>query len=80
MANEPRKELYRSPNGDAWYLMRDPRTRQAFVRHKPNVASGGKESDSEIGDFLMPGAGGPEHQSLLRLIGTLVEPDRAPAS
>jgi hypothetical protein len=27
----------------------------------------------EIGDFLAHGGGGPEHQALLRLIGTLVE-------
>jgi hypothetical protein len=27
----------------------------------------------EIGDFLVHGGHGPEHQALLRLIGTLVE-------
>jgi hypothetical protein len=73
MSQDLRRELYRSPNGDAWYLMRDSIKRLAFVRHKPNAASGGKESDSEIGAFLAPGANGPEHQALLRLIGTLVE-------
>jgi hypothetical protein len=66
------RELYQSPNGDRWELVRDAGSGRVCVRHHPNVSSGGRSSDWEIGAFLRAGAGGPEHQELLRLIGTLV--------
>jgi hypothetical protein len=44
-----------------------------FVVHVPNVASGGKVENFAIGEFLAGGKSGPEHQELLRLIGTLVD-------
>ena len=68
-----RRELYRSPNGDAWFLGREPTTGHAFVLHQPNAASGGHVSHIELGAFLNQGSNSPEHQALLRLIGTLVE-------
>ena len=73
------RELYRSANGDRWSLVRDPGSGRVFVRHEPNLSSGGRASDIEIGDFLLRGGHGPEHQELLRLIGTLAEggPSRA---
>ena len=73
------RELYRSPNGDRWSLVRDPGSGRVFVRHVPNLSSGGRASDIEVGDFLVRGGHGPEHQELLRLIGTLIEggPSRA---
>lgn len=61
--------LYSSPNGDRWLLCRD--RDGVFVRHEPNAPSGGKVSKIEIGDFLSRGPRNPEHQALLRLIGTL---------
>ena len=67
------RELYSSPNGDRWLLRRDPATGDVFVRHEANVPSGGKRTDIDIGDFLSSGQRNPEHQALLRLIGTLVE-------
>jgi hypothetical protein len=66
------RELYRSANGDRWSLVRDPGSGRVFVRHEPNVTSGGRASDIGVGDFLVRGGYGPEHQELLRLIGTLV--------
>jgi len=81
-----RRELYRSPNGDVWFLMRDPANEKAFVVHEANPASGGQTSRLEVGTFICPGAEGPEHQALLRLIGSLVNvppatyPDRKPAT
>jgi hypothetical protein len=72
MAIETR-ELYSSPNGDRWFLGRDPATGEVFVRHQPNAPSGGRPSDVEIAAFLGRGQRNPEHQALLRLIGTLVE-------
>jgi len=67
-----RRELYRSPNGDAWFLGREPENGQAFVIHQPNAPSGGRLSHIELGAFLATG-NGPEQQALLRLIGTLVD-------
>lgn len=68
-----RRELYRSPNGDTWFLGREPGNGHAFVIHQPNGPSGGWLSPIELGAFLSNEAKGPEHQALLRLIGTLVE-------
>jgi hypothetical protein len=66
------RELYHSANGDRWYLAYDRAAGRAFVRHEPNLASGGKISEVEIGAFLSQGGQGPEKLELLRLIGTLV--------
>jgi len=75
-----RRELYRSPNGDAWFLGRDPSDGRAVVVHEPNRPSGGKVSYIDLGTFLSFG-NGPEQQALLRLIATLVEvPPYAPRS
>ena len=65
--------LYSSSNGDRWLLRRDPANGDVFVRHEANVPSGGKRTDIDIGEFLSSGQRNPEHQALLRLIGTLVE-------
>ena len=67
------RQLYSSENGDRWLLARDPGSGHVFVRHEPNAPSGGRGADIEIGAFLSRRAHGPEHQELLRLIGTLVE-------
>ncbi len=72
-------ELHRIVDGDRWHLVRDAASGRVFVRHEPNASSGGRASDIGVGDFLVRGGHGPEHQELLRLIGTLVEdgPSRA---
>jgi hypothetical protein len=67
------RELYYSTNGDRWCLAYDPAVGRVFVRHEPNLASGGKVSDIELAAFLSQGGQGPEKQELVRLIGTLVE-------
>jgi len=67
-----RRELYRSPNGDSWFLGREPQNGRAFVIHQPNAPSGGRLTHIELGTFLCSGDG-PEHRALLRLIGTLVD-------
>ncbi|NBJ13459.1 hypothetical protein [Microvirga arsenatis] len=65
------RAIYSSPNGDRWYLIRDT-SGEIFIRHEANVASGGHVAHIDLGTFLSSGTG-PEHQELLRLIGTLVE-------
>ncbi len=72
MSDESR-ELYRSPNGDRWLLIREALSLRVLVRHEPNLPSAGKASVVEVGEFLSRGHG-PEQQALLRLIGSLVEP------
>ena len=68
------RTLYSSPNGDEWHLARDSDSGEVFIVHRPNAASGGKSPRIDVGSFLSLGGGrGPEHQELLRLIGTLVE-------
>jgi hypothetical protein len=67
------RELYSSPNGDRWLLVRDADTQRVFVRHEPNAPSGGQVSDLDIGTFLSRGPLNPEHQALLRLIATMVD-------
>ena len=37
--------LYASENGDRWSLARNSDTGQVFVRHRPNLPSGGPVSD-----------------------------------
>jgi hypothetical protein len=69
------KELYSSPNGDRWHLCRDG-TGRLFIAHQANLPSGGHISRIELADFLARGYG-PEQQSLLKLIGALLDP--APA-
>ena len=66
------KDLYRSPNGDRWLLVRND-TGRVFVRHEANLASGGSVTDTEIAEFLSQGGFGPEKQELIRLIGSLAE-------
>ena len=51
----------------------DPASKMPTVKHQPNVGSGGPTSYTDIGKFLRVGAGGPEHQALLKLIGTLLD-------
>jgi hypothetical protein len=70
---EASRQLYNSPNGDRWYLVRDGHSGRLFVRHQPNAPSGGRASDIELVEFLQIEGYGPEHQELFRLIGTLVE-------
>ena len=67
------RELYSSPNGDRWYLVRESETAKSFVRHKANLPSGGQVSDIDISEFLSRDREHPERQALLQLIGTLVE-------
>jgi hypothetical protein len=67
------RELYQSSNGDRWRLARDPNSGRVFIEHEPNLSSGGRTARIEIAAFLSAGGHGPEHQELLRLIGTLVD-------
>jgi hypothetical protein len=43
-----RRELYRSPNGDSWFLGREPTSGHAFIIHQPNAPRGGRLSHIEL--------------------------------
>jgi hypothetical protein len=73
------RQLYRSPNGDSWFLARDPATGSAFVMHQANARSGGQVSDIDLAAFLS-GPGSPEHEALLRLIGASIFNPRGAAA
>ena len=72
--SEHQREIYHSENGDRWLLCREDHGR-VFILHKANLSSGGMTTEIELGDFLGRGKAGPEHQSLARLIGSLVDGD-----
>lgn len=69
------RELYLSPNGDRWLLVREVASGRVFIRHEPNKASGGRAAEIGIGEFLIEGRQNPEHVELLRLIGSLAAAD-----
>jgi hypothetical protein len=62
------ENIYRSPNGDRWRLIRDPASGRRFVRHEPNAASGGRVTDIELDDFLSIDGAGPEYSNLRHLL------------
>jgi hypothetical protein len=68
-----KRVLYSSANGDMWFLARESETENVFVRHEANPSSGARVTDIDIGAFLSTGQRHPQHEALLRLIGTLVE-------
>jgi hypothetical protein len=57
--------VYRSSNGDQWYLVLD--TEGMRVRHQPNAASGGRPSLTDVSAFLSEGHG-PQQEALVRLL------------
>lgn len=68
----PQIEIYKSSNGDGWFLCRNE-SGHVYVVHEPSEASGGKGSAIGLGEFLSKETVGPEHDALLRLIGSLVD-------
>jgi hypothetical protein len=64
------RKIYRSENGDSWWLCREEGGR-VYALHEANLSSGGTTTKIEISDFFGSGESGPEHQSLVRLIGEL---------
>jgi len=74
------RELYSSTNGDKWLLARELDSGRVLVRHIPNMPSGGRTTDIEVGAFLCERSYRPQHMELLRLIGTLVEKPSDPGA
>lgn len=66
------REIYGSSNGDKWFLRHDVEGDRIYIKHVANPASGGHQTDYEIGDFLSRPRS-PERSALLMLIGSLAE-------
>src|SRR6266581_4247215 len=72
-SQQPIRALLQRRRTLAARLAREHQSGRVFVRHIPNMPSGGKPTGIEIGAFLCERSYGPQHIELLRLIGTLVE-------
>ena len=71
------KDFYRSSNGDRWQLIRDPTSGRSFVRHEPNLSSGGRTTDTDVEEFLNRTGSSPENLALRALLGKETPTDRS---
>ncbi len=62
------QDFYRSSNGDRWQLICDTATGRSFVRHEPNLASGGRITETEVEEFLNRTGTSPENLALRTLL------------
>jgi hypothetical protein len=61
-------DFYRSSNGDRWQLIRDTASGRCFVRHEPNLSSGGRTTDTDVDEFLNRTGSSPENLALRALL------------
>jgi hypothetical protein len=61
-------DFYRSSNGDRWQLIRDTASGRSFVRHEPNLSSGGRTTDTDVEEFLNRTGSSPENLALRALM------------
>jgi len=62
------EDFYRSSNGDRWQLVRDTDSGKSFVRHEPNLSSGGRITDTEVEEFLERTGSSPQNLALRALL------------
>ena len=62
------EDFYRSSNGDRWQLIRDNASGRSFVRHEPNLSSGGRVTDTDVEEFLNRTGSSPENLALRALL------------
>src|ERR1700730_5851614 len=65
------EDFYRSSNGDRWQLIRDTASGRSFVRHEPNLSSGGRVTDTDVEEFLNRTGSSPENLSLRALLDNM---------
>jgi hypothetical protein len=70
MATSIVSDLYASPNGDRWDLVRKG-DGELRVLHQPNRTSGGVVSEIAVDVFLSRGSQGPEYQALSTALAEL---------
>lgn len=61
--------FYSSENGDDWLLVNGD-SKDALVRHRPNLSSGGQSRDVALVDFLAREQNSPQGQALRRVVDT----------
>jgi hypothetical protein len=61
-------DFYRSSNGDRWQLIRDTDSGRSFVRHEPNLSSGGRTTDTDVDEFLNRTGSSPQNLALQTLL------------
>jgi hypothetical protein len=71
------KDFYRSSNGDRWQLIRDIDSGRSFVRHEPNLSSGGRTTDTDVEEFLNRTGSSPENLALRALLDEQSRMDRS---
>jgi hypothetical protein len=69
------EDFYRSSNGDRWQLIRDPASGRAFVRHEPNLSSGGRTTETDVEEFLNRTGTSPQNLALRALLDKQGRPD-----
>ena len=72
------QDFYRSSNGDRWQLICDTASGRSFVRHEPNLSSGGRTTDTDVEEFLNRTGSSPENLALRELLDS--KPARMGAS
>jgi hypothetical protein len=70
------EDFYRSSNGDRWQLVRDTDSGKCFVRHEPNLSSGGHITDTEVDEFLNRTGSSPQNLALRALLNRQAREDR----
>jgi hypothetical protein len=67
--------FYKSSNGDRWELVTDAETGHHFVRHEPNLSSGGQVSEATVPEFLSRSGTSPQAAALQALLDKKGESD-----
>lgn len=62
------EDFYTSSNGDRWQLVCDTASGRSFVRHEPNLSSGGRVTDTDVEEFLNRTGSSPENLALRALL------------
>jgi len=69
------EDFYRSSNGDRWQLIRDTASGCSFVRHEPNLSSGGRTTDTDVAEFLDRTGTSPQNLALRALLDNQTRTD-----
>jgi hypothetical protein len=71
------EDFYRSSNGDRWQLIRDTASGRDFVRHEPNLSSGGRTTDTDLEEFFNRTGTSPQNFALRALLDKPAHADRS---
>jgi hypothetical protein len=69
MSLSQQRKIHQSANGDSWWLCQDDKG--MFILREANIPAGANTTKIELTEFLVKNRGAPEHQALLKMIGSL---------